>query len=169
MGWIAPSDVVAKSTAQELEDLKDAQDFANRKLQQPPPQFYTIFRPLLNLSPANPTRVALAEKAISLNAKEKGLKWDQAAKDFVIEQQNLSKAEYDCIKDHFCDRLDFLSKIMAGYVLAEDPTPPKDAKQLPCEVLAVSDCQYATPEAQKAAEEAEKHPPVRRRARKRQQ
>ncbi|MCD8339410.1 MAG: hypothetical protein LUC43_04325 [Burkholderiales bacterium] len=94
----------------------------------PPPQYYTIFRPLLNISPANPSRIELAEKAIAINAKEKGLSWDAAAKDFVAEQQELSKAEYSCLKDKSCENLNTLARIMAGYILAPDPKLGSEVK-----------------------------------------
>ena len=62
---------------------EDAQEKLTYLKSHPAPQFYHVFRPLLDISAKNPTRIKLAQKAILINMSQHKESWDQAAARFV--------------------------------------------------------------------------------------
>ncbi len=144
LGWIAAPEVVSVSTDEELDSIREERKKQAESLLQPPAQFYSIFRPLLNISPNNPTRIALAKKAIGLIAQENNVSWEQASMSFIQQQKRYSKAELDCYQEKNCTTVEGQARIMAGYILADDPKEAVNDKILPCEVLAISGCKKAS-------------------------
>ena len=70
---------------------EEAQEKLTYLKNHPAPQFYRVFRPLLDISAKNPTRIKLAQKAILLNMTQHKESWDQAAARFVQEQQDFAQ------------------------------------------------------------------------------
>lgn len=105
---------------------------------------YSALRPLVALSPANPTRISLAKKAIAINAEEFKEDWKAAAKRFVAEQNAFREADLKCVIAGDCQKSNEYNLRMAHYIYAEPPKAAQDG-ELPCEILAISDCKNVLP------------------------
>ena len=64
-GWVDARDLTDRTPAEELAKMREeAQEKLTYLKNHPAPQFYHVFRPLLDISAKNPTRIKLAQKAI---------------------------------------------------------------------------------------------------------
>lgn len=134
----------------ELES-QNAEAFKKEKAQEkltylknhPAPQFYHVFRPLLDISAKNPTRIKLAQKAILINMAQHKESWDQATARFVQEQRDFARSEYSCSFEKDCSENQKGNLRMAYYI---HTAAPKNVKvgTLPCEISNVSGCRNFT-------------------------
>ena len=127
--------------------IKGIKEEAQEKLtylkNHPAPQFYHVFRPLLDISAKNPTRIKLAQKAILINMAQHKESWDQATARFVQEQRDFARSEYSCSFEKDCSENQKGNLRMAYYI---HTAAPKNVKvgTLPCEISNVSGCRNFT-------------------------
>lgn len=140
LGW-APAEYFDNLPSEE--DVKRLREEHKQQIEKmkkdPPSQFYVALRPLLDISPANISRIQLAEKAIALNVANNKENWEQAAKRFVQEQKAFKETQYPCYATKECEASDKYNLRMAYYILAPEPKIEKKG-ELPCEVLSILDC-----------------------------
>lgn len=139
-GWVYAKDLKDRTSKEELEKLREeAQSKLNSLKENPAPQFYSVFRPLIEISPKNPSRIKLAEKAILLNMEKYKETWEQASQRFVNEQKEFARSEYQCKFENNCSKNQSYNLRMASYILAETPKNMK-AGRLPCSISQVQAC-----------------------------
>ena len=143
-GWVDAKDLTDRTPAEELAKMREE---AQKKLtylkNHPAPQFYHVYRPLLDISSKNPTRIKLAQKAILINMTQHKESWDQAAARFVQEQQDFAHSEYACTFDKDCSENQKGNLRMAYYIHTATPKNVK-AGALPCEISKVPGCRNFT-------------------------
>ena len=102
-GWVDARDLTDRTPAEELAKMREeAQEKLTYLKNHPAPQFYHVFRPLLDISAKNPTRIKLAQKAILINMAQHKESWDQATARFVQEQRDFARSEYSCSFEKDC-------------------------------------------------------------------
>lgn len=139
-GWIPEKAIKERTTEEQLAQLKEKQKAEFQKLlTTPPSQFYTRLRPVLDVSPQNPSLLIQAEKAIAVLAEQKKLSWKEAAKDFIRMQVAMQKAEVQCQFEGSCEELQLTNRQLAKLLMAEQPKKPLKGA-LPCEILPISGC-----------------------------
>jgi hypothetical protein len=143
-GWVDAKDLTDRTPAEELARMReDAQEKLTYLKSHPAPQFYHVFRPLLDISAKNPTRIKLAQKAILINMSQHKESWNQAVARFVQEQQDFARSEYACTFDKDCSENQKGNLRMAYYIHTPAPKNVK-AGSLPCEISRVSGCRNFT-------------------------
>ncbi len=139
-GWIPEKAIKERTTEEQLAQLKEKQKAGFQKLlTTPPAQFYTKLRPMLDISPQNPSLLVQAEKGIAVLAGQKRVSWEEAAKDFIRMQVALQKAEVKCQFEGSCEDLQLTNRQLAKLILAEQPKKALKGP-LPCEILPISGC-----------------------------
>ena len=143
-GWVDAKDLTDRTPAEELAKMREeAQEKLTYLKNHPAPQFYHVYRPLLDISSKNPTRIKLAQKAILINMTQHKESWDQAAARFVQEQQDFAHSEYACTFDKDCSENQKGNLRMAYYIHTATPKNVK-AGALPCEISKVPGCRNFT-------------------------
>ena len=143
-GWVDARDLTDRTPAEELAKMREeAQEKLTYLKNHPAPQFYHVFRPLLDISAKNPTRIKLAQKAILINMAQHKESWDQATARFVQEQRDFARSEYSCSFEKDCSENQKGNLRMAYYI---HTAAPKNVKvgTLPCEISNVSGCRNFT-------------------------
>ena len=139
-GWIPEKGIKERTSQEQLDQLKEKQKAAFQKiLENPPSQFYTRLRPILDVSPQNLSLLIQAEKGIAVLADQKKVSWEEAAKDFIRMQVALQKAEVKCQFEGSCEDLQITNRQLAKLILAEKPKKALKGS-LPCEILPISGC-----------------------------
>ena len=122
-GWVDAKDLTDRTPAEELAKMREeAQEKLTYLKNHPAPQFYHVYRPLLDISSKNPTRIKLAQKAILINMTQHKESWDQAAARFVQEQQDFAHSEYACTFDKDCSENQKGNLRMAYYIHTATPS-----------------------------------------------
>lgn len=143
-GWVDAKDLADRTPADELKKMRiEAQEKLTELKSHPAPQFYQVFRPLLDISEKNPTRIKLAQKAILLTMDQNKESWDQASARFLQEQQDFARSEYACTFEKECTENEKGNLRMAFYIHSAVPKNQKAGK-LPCEISKVPGCRHFT-------------------------
>lgn len=121
---------------------EEAQEKLTYLKNHPAPQFYHVYRPLLDISSKNPTRIKLAQKAILINMTQHKESWSRLL--HVSFRSSRTLLIGICMHfDKDCSENQKGNLRMAYYIHTATPKNVK-AGALPCEISKVPGCRNFT-------------------------